>query len=65
MLQNKAGETTRQAKDLTDQAVANLPEPVVGRITRLTAAVRRRPVPAAAVVLTVLLVLRRLLRRNR
>ncbi len=63
-LQDKAGETTRHAKDLTDQAVAKLPAPVVGRITQLMAAVRRRPVPAIVVLLGVLLVLRRVLRRN-
>jgi hypothetical protein len=63
-LQDKAGETTRHAKDLTDQVAAKLPAPVVGRITQLMAAVRRRPVPAVAVLLGVLLVLRRVLRRN-
>ncbi len=64
-LHNRAGETTQQVKDLTDQAVAKLPEPVVGRIAQLMAVVRRRPLPAAAVALAVLVVLRRLLRRNR
>lgn len=63
-VQGKAGGATRQAKDLTDQAVAKLPSPVVGRMKRLLGAVRERPVPAVAVLLAVLLVLRRVLRRN-
>ncbi|MDQ2790946.1 MAG: hypothetical protein DLM60_15245 [Pseudonocardiales bacterium] len=62
--QDKADETTQQAKDLTDQAVARLPPPLVGRANQLMAAVRRRPVPAVAVLLGALLVLRRLLRRT-
>jgi hypothetical protein len=66
-LQDKAGEATAQARGLTNQAVAKLPAPVAGRVEQLTETVRRRPVPAAAVVLGVLvsLVLRSLLRRNR
>ena len=63
-LQGKADETTQQAKDLTDQAVARLPAPLVGRVNQLMAAVRRWPVPAVAVLLSVLLVLRRVLRRT-
>lgn len=66
-LQDKAGEATVQARGLTNQAVAKLPAPVAGRVEQLTETVRRRPVPAAAVVLGVLvsLVLRGLFRRNR
>jgi hypothetical protein len=64
VLQDKADETTQQAKDLTDQAVAKLPAPLVGRVKQLMAAVRRRPVPAIAVLLGVLLMLRRVLRRT-
>jgi hypothetical protein len=66
-LQDKAGEATVQARGLTNQAAAKLPAPVAGRVGQLTETVRRRPVPAAAVVLGVLvsLVLRGLLRRNR
>ncbi len=66
-LQDKAGEATVQARGLTNQAVAKLPTPVAGRVEQLTETVRRRPVPAAAVVLGVLmsLALRGLLRRNR
>lgn len=63
-LQDKADETTQQAKDLTDQAVAKLPAPLVGRLKQLMVAVRRRPVPAVAVLVGVLLVLRRVLSRN-
>jgi hypothetical protein len=64
-LRDKADEATLQAKSLTNQAVAQFP-PVAGRIEQLTQTVRQRPVPAVAVVLSVvvLLVLRRLLRRN-
>ena len=62
-LQDKAGETTQQAKDLTDQAVAKLPEPLVGWLGQLMAAVRQRPVPAIAVVLGLWLMLRLVLRR--
>lgn len=64
-LRDKADEATSRAKGLTDQAVAKFP-PVSGRIEQLTQTVRQRPVPAAAVVLgvLVLLVLRRLFRRN-
>lgn len=64
-LQSKAGETTQQAKDLTDQVVAKLPPPVAGRLKQLMEALRQRPVIAAAVVLGALLVLWRLLRSNR
>jgi hypothetical protein len=63
-VQDKAAETTQQAKDLADQAAAKLPAPVVGRLNQVMAAVRRRPVPAVVALLVVLLVLRRLLRRN-
>ncbi len=66
-LRDKAGEATLQAKTLTNEALAKLPDPVTGRIGQLTETVRKRPVPAAAVVLGmfVLFVLRRVLRRNR
>jgi hypothetical protein len=66
-LQDKAEEVTLRAKGLTHQALAELPPPMARRIEGLTEAVRQRPVPAAAVVLgvSVLLVLRRMLRRSR
>lgn len=63
-VRDKADETRQQAKHLADQAVAKLPEPVVGRLTQVMAAVRQRPIPAVVALLAVLLVLRRLLRRN-
>ncbi|HEX5349790.1 MAG TPA: hypothetical protein VFW64_22285 [Pseudonocardiaceae bacterium] len=63
-VQDKAGETTQQAKHLADQAAAKLPAPVVGRLAQVLAAVRQRPVPAVVALLAVLLVLRRLLRGN-
>jgi phosphosulfolactate synthase (CoM biosynthesis protein A) len=63
-VQDKAAETTQQAKHLADQAAAKLPEPVVGRLTQVMAAVRQRPIPAVVALLAVLLVLRRLLSRN-
>jgi len=64
---DKADEVTRQAKSLTNQARAQLPTPVAGRLNGLTRAVRQRPVPAVAIVLTMFvpLLLRRLLRRNK
>lgn len=64
-LRDKADEATLRAKGLTNQAVAKFP-PVSGRVARLAQTARQRPVPAAVVVLgaVVLLVLRRLLRRN-
>jgi hypothetical protein len=63
-LQDKAEEATLRAKGLTHQALAKLPPPMAGRIEGLKKVVRQRPVPAAAVVLGVLVVLRRLLSRN-
>jgi len=64
-LQGKADEAAWQAKSLTNQSVAKLPPPVAGRIEQLMKTVRQRPVPAAALVLGVLFVLRGLLRRSR
>ena len=48
-------------------ALAKLPSPVSGRVEQLAEAVRQRPVPAAAVMLglLVLLLLRLFLPRNR
>ncbi len=64
-LQDKADGATREAKSLTNQALAKVVPSAAGRVTQLTETARQRPVPAAVVVLSVLLVLRRLLRRNR
>jgi seryl-tRNA synthetase len=65
-LQDKADEMTLQAKSLNNQAVGKLPPPVAGRIGGLVKTARQRPVlPAAAVLGGVVLLLRRLLRRNR
>jgi molecular chaperone GrpE (heat shock protein) len=66
-LRDKTDAATLQAKSLTNQAVAEFPLPVSGRIEQLRQAARQRSVPAVAVVLGVLallLVLRRLLRRH-
>jgi hypothetical protein len=60
-LQDKAGEV----KSLTNQAQAKVFVPVAGRIEGLMEMVRHRPVPAAVVVLDVLMVLRRPFRRNK
>jgi hypothetical protein len=60
-LQDKAGEV----RSLTNQALVKVPAPVGGRIKGLGEMVRYRPVSAAAVVLGVLMVLRRLLRSNK
>jgi uncharacterized protein DUF3618 len=64
-LQAKAGEVALRAQRLIDQAIAALPPPVAARVEPLMATVRQRPLPAAAVAIVVLFVLRRLLRRNR
>ena len=42
-VRDKADETRQQAKHLADQAVAKLPEPVVGRLTQVMAAVGTTP----------------------
>jgi ElaB/YqjD/DUF883 family membrane-anchored ribosome-binding protein len=61
----KAAEVTHQARQAAEKAMANLPEPVAHRVERVVATVRERPVPTAAAVVFVLLLLRLLLRRNR
>lgn len=64
-VQDNANEVTRQAKNLKNQAWAQVPPPVAGHINHLTRAVRQRPASAAAIVLTIVvfLLLRRLLRK--
>jgi hypothetical protein len=64
-LQAKAGEMASQAERLIHQALEKLPPPVAERIEPLIAMARQRPLPAAAVAVAVLLVLRRLLRSNK
>jgi hypothetical protein len=64
-LQTKAGEVAQQAEHVIDQALDKLPPPVAARIEPLMAAAKQRPLPAVAVAVGVLLVLRRLLRRKR
>jgi hypothetical protein len=65
-VRDKAEQATLRAKSLTRHALAKLAPPVAGRIGGLREAVRQRPVPAATVALGALvLLLRRLLRRNR
>ncbi|MDQ4010144.1 MAG: DUF3618 domain-containing protein [Actinomycetota bacterium] len=64
-LQAKAGEMALQAQRLIHQALEKLPPPVAERIEPLIATARQRPLPAAAVAVAVLLVLRRLLRGKR
>ena len=64
-LQDKAEEATRRARSLTNQALAKLPPPVAGRIEQVMETVRQRPVPAAAVALGALVLLRRVFRRSR
>jgi hypothetical protein len=62
-LQDKADEAASEAKSLTNQAVARLASPAGGRVKQLTETLRQRPVLAVvAVVLSVVVVLRRLLR---
>ncbi len=64
-LQAKASEVVQHAEHLVDQARAKLPPPVAARIEPLIATAKQRPLPAAALAVGVLLVLRLLLRRNR
>jgi len=64
-LQAKAAEVAQHAEHLIDQGLGKLPPPVAARIEQLMAPVRQRPLPAVAMVVAVLLVLRRLLRRKR
>jgi hypothetical protein len=64
-LQAKASEMVSQAQRLIHQALDKVPPPVAERIEPLMATARQRPLPAAAVAVGVLLVLRRLLRRKR
>ena len=66
-VQDTAHEVTRQAKSLTNQAAAQMPAPVTGRVTQLAVAVRQRPIPTAALVVAIfaLLLLRRVLPRAR
>ncbi len=64
-LQDQADDATRQAKSLTNEALARVQPPVASRIRQLSETVRNRPAPAATVImLGLLFVLRRLLRRN-
>jgi hypothetical protein len=62
-LHTKAAEVVQHAEHLTDQALGTLPPPVAARIEPLIDTVKQRPLPAAAVVVGVLLVLRLVLRR--
>jgi type I site-specific restriction endonuclease len=64
-LQAKAGEMASQAQRLIHQALDKLPPPVAERFEPLIVTARQRPLPAAAVALAGVLVLRRLLRRKR
>lgn len=64
-LQATAGELALQVERLIHQALEKLPPPVAARIEPLIVTARQRPLPTAAIAVGVLLVLRRLLRRNR
>jgi site-specific DNA-cytosine methylase len=64
-LQAKAGQMASQAEHLIRQALEKVPPPVAERIEPLIATARQQPLPAAAVAVTALLMLRRLLRRKR
>jgi hypothetical protein len=55
---------SQRAEQLIDQGLDKLPPPVTAHIEPLMAALRQRPLLAAAVAVGVLWVLRRLLRRN-
>ncbi|HXT42981.1 MAG TPA: hypothetical protein VN748_02555 [Pseudonocardiaceae bacterium] len=64
--QDKAGEAALQAKSTANDALAELPTALSGRVGQLAKTVRHRPVPTASVLfgVLVLLVLRLMLRRN-
>lgn len=69
-LQDKAGGVMQEARGVTNQALTKLVPPGVGsirrrRIRNVTGTVRRRPVPVVAAVLSVLMVLGLLIRRNK
>lgn len=61
-VQDKTAEVAHQAKSLSNQAAAQVPAPVAGRVTELAQALRQRPAPAAAIVFAIFafLLLRRL-----
>ena len=64
-VQAKVAEVSQNAEQLIDQGLDKLPPPVTARTEPLMAALRQRPLLAAAVAVGVLWVLRRLLRKNR
>jgi ketopantoate hydroxymethyltransferase len=66
-VQGSASGLAQQARELTEQAHAQVPEPVAGRVDQLSQVVRQRPVPMAAIMLAVLalLLLRRWIPRDR
>jgi hypothetical protein len=64
-LQAKAAEMARRAEHLIHQALDKIPPPMAERIEPLIIRARQQPLPAAAVAVAVLWVLRRLLRRTR
>lgn len=69
-LQGKADGMVQEARGVTNQALAKLVPLGVGRIKgrrikQVTGTVRRRPVPVAAAVVSVLMLLGLIIRRNR
>jgi hypothetical protein len=62
-LQAKAVEGAQHAEHLIDQGLGKLPPPVAARIEPLIDTAKQRPLPAVAVAVGVLLVLRLVLRR--
>jgi hypothetical protein len=64
-VQAKAGQLTEDATVLANRAVASLPPQARGRVDQLVATIRQRPLLSALVGAGVLLVVVRLLRRNR
>lgn len=63
--QAKAEQVKQQAQSLIHQGLAKVPPPVAARIEPLMATAKQRPLPAVAVAMGILFVLRRLLRRSR
>lgn len=62
-LQATAGEAGSLVKSVAEQVREKVPSPVATRIGPLMASARQRPLPTAAVMVVMLMVLRLLLRR--
>ena len=62
-LQTTAGKVASQVKSVTAQARDKIPSPMTARVEPLMATAKQRPLPTAAVLVVMVLVLRLVLRR--